>query len=89
MDETILHLINETWTNGFFDYLMPIVSAAEIWKPFFLIAFALALVFGGFKGRACVICMVMILLAWWRDNAFPENCRESAAAEAGRFCSDG
>jgi undecaprenyl-diphosphatase len=62
MDETILHLINETWTNGFFDYLMPVVSAAEIWKPFFLIAFALALLFGGFKGRARVICIVIILL---------------------------
>jgi undecaprenyl-diphosphatase len=62
MDETILHLINETWTNGFFDYVMPVVSAAEIWKPFFLIAFALALVFGGFKGRACVICTVITLL---------------------------
>ncbi len=63
MDETILHLINERWTNGFFDYLMPIVSAAEIWKPLFLIAFALGLVFGGFRGRACVICMVIVLLA--------------------------
>ncbi len=63
MDETILHLINDHWTNGFFDYLMPIVSAAEIWKPVFLIAFALGLVFGGFRGRACVISMVVILLA--------------------------
>jgi undecaprenyl-diphosphatase len=62
MDETILHLINERWTNGFFDYLMPVVSASEIWKPFFLIAFVLALVFGGFKGRACVICMIIVLL---------------------------
>ncbi len=63
MDETILHLINERWTNGFFDYLMPIVSAAEIWKPIFLIAFALALIVGRFKARACVICMMVILLA--------------------------
>ena len=61
MDETIFYLINERWTNPVFDYVMPIVSASEIWKPFFLVAFLSALVIGGFKARACVISLLIIL----------------------------
>jgi undecaprenyl-diphosphatase len=63
MDRTIFELINEHWTNGFFDYLMPVVSASEIWKPILLIIFVLTLFIGGFRGRACVICLVIILVA--------------------------
>ncbi len=62
MDETILHLINERWTNGLLDYLMAVVSATEIWKPIFLIAFAAAVIIGGFRARACVFCTLLILL---------------------------
>ena len=38
MDEKIFHLINEQWTNPAFDLFMPLISYAEIWTPFFLIA---------------------------------------------------
>ncbi len=62
MDETIFYFINERWTNPVFDYVMPMVSAAEVWKPFFLIAFVVALIIGGFKARACVISLIILLL---------------------------
>jgi undecaprenyl-diphosphatase len=73
MDETILHLINEHWTNGFLDYLMPVVSATEIWKPVFLIAFVAALIIGGFKARACVLCLIIILLIGGEVTHFVKN----------------
>src|SRR4051812_1707967 len=62
MDETLFYFINERWTNRVFDYVMPMVSASEIWKPFFVIAFVIALVVGGFRARACVISLLVILL---------------------------
>ena len=54
MDEKIFHLINEQWTNPAFDLFMPLISYAEIWTPFILIAAVALLIFGGFRGRAFV-----------------------------------
>ena len=61
MDEKIFHLINEQWTNPAFDLFMPLISYAEIWTPFFLIAAVALLIFGGFRGRAFVFCTALTL----------------------------
>src|SRR5437660_1232659 len=61
MDEKLFHLINEQWTNSAFDLFMPVISYAEIWTPFFLIAAVAFLIFGGFRGRAFVFCTVLTL----------------------------
>ncbi len=62
MDESIFYFINERWTNPVFDYVMPIVSASEIWKPIFLLALLAMVLLGGFKARVCVISILLILL---------------------------
>ena len=61
MDEKLFHLINEQWTNPILDLFMPVISYSEIWKPFFLIAAAAFLIFGGFRGRAFVFCTAVAL----------------------------
>jgi undecaprenyl-diphosphatase len=61
MDEKILHLINEQWTNPVFDLFMPVISYSDIWTPFFVIAATAFLIFGGFRGRAFVFCTALAL----------------------------
>src|SRR6266513_6169815 len=61
MDEKLFHLINEQWTNPAFDLFMPLISYAEIWTPFFLIAAVAFLTFGGFRGRAFVFCTALVV----------------------------
>jgi undecaprenyl-diphosphatase len=41
---------------------MAALSASEIWKPFFVAIFVLALIFGGFRARACVLSLMVCLL---------------------------
>ena len=57
MDQTLFHAINQQSTNAALDLFMAGLSDSQIWRPF-LIAIALgALIFGGFKARALVICL--------------------------------
>jgi undecaprenyl-diphosphatase len=61
LDQALFHLINEQWTSPTLDLLMAALSNGAIWKPL-LIAVALGtLFFGGFKGRAFIICLVVAL----------------------------
>src|SRR4051794_8416192 len=61
MDETIFHLINEQWTHPALDFFMPMVSYARIWNPFFVIIGIALIIFGGFRGRAFVVCTLLAL----------------------------
>jgi undecaprenyl-diphosphatase len=62
LDQTIFHLINQGWTNPALDLFMAAMSNIDIWKPFLAIIVLLALVFGGFKARACILCLLIALL---------------------------
>lgn len=62
MDQTLLHFINQQWTNPALDLFMAGISSAEIWKPVFILVALIALVFGGFKARACVLSLLIALL---------------------------
>jgi undecaprenyl-diphosphatase len=62
MDQTIFHLINERWTNPALDLLMAALSNVEIWRPLFIVTLLIVIIFGGFKARACIICMLLSLL---------------------------
>ena len=62
MDQTLFHLINERWTNPALDLFMAAISNAAIWKPLVVVTVLLAIVFGGFKARACILCMLLSLL---------------------------
>ena len=62
MDQTFFHLINERWTNPVLDLFMAAISDSSIWQPL-MVAIALsALFFGGFKGRACIVCILLTFL---------------------------
>jgi undecaprenyl-diphosphatase len=62
MDQTIFHLINQRWTNPVLDLVMAAVSNVDIWKPFLAIIVLIALIFGGFKARACIVCLLIALV---------------------------
>jgi undecaprenyl-diphosphatase len=61
MDQAILHLINQRWTNSALDLFMAAVSNIEIWKPFLVLIGLYLLIWGGFHGRAFVLCVLLSL----------------------------
>ena len=62
MDQAIFHLVNERWTHPALDLFMAAMSDVEIWKPLLIILAICVLIFGGFKGRAFVICLALALM---------------------------
>ena len=62
MDQTLFHLINERWTSLALDLFMAAVSDADVWKPLLIIIILAALVFGGFRARACIFCLLIAFL---------------------------
>ena len=57
MDQTLFHLINQQWTSPALDLFMAGLSDSQIWRPFLIAIGIGALIFGGFKARALVICL--------------------------------
>jgi undecaprenyl-diphosphatase len=62
LDQTLLHFINQEWTSPALDLFMAALSDSKIWEPLFIAIGLSALLFGGFRGRAFVICLVLSLL---------------------------
>jgi undecaprenyl-diphosphatase len=62
MDQTLFHFINERWTSPALDLLMAAVSDADVWKPLLIIFIFAALVFGGFRARACILCLLIAIV---------------------------
>jgi undecaprenyl-diphosphatase len=62
MDQFLFHLINERWTHPALDLFMAAVSDVEIWKPLLMVLALCVLIFGGFKGRAFIICLALALI---------------------------
>ncbi len=62
MDESLFHLINERWTNAALDLFMAALSNVEIWQPVLIGVVIFLVVFGGFRGRACVLCVLVTVL---------------------------
>ena len=61
MDQSLSHLINQQWTSPALDLFMAGLSDSQIWRPFFIGIGIGALLFGGFKARAFVICLFISL----------------------------
>jgi undecaprenyl-diphosphatase len=57
MEQSLFHLINQQWTSPVLDLFMAGLSDSQIWEPFLIAIAICALVFGGFKARALVICL--------------------------------
>jgi undecaprenyl-diphosphatase len=62
MDQTLFHLINERWTNPVLDLFMAAISNIEIWRPLLIVIALGVVIFGGFKGRAFILCLLISLL---------------------------
>jgi undecaprenyl-diphosphatase len=62
MDQALFHLINQRWTSPALDLFMAALSDIRIWKPLIILAVLYALIFGGFKGRAFVVCIACTVL---------------------------
>jgi undecaprenyl-diphosphatase len=62
MDQTLLRLINEKWTNSALDLFMAALSNSAIWMPILVTVAIAAVVFGGFRARACVVCILITLI---------------------------
>jgi undecaprenyl-diphosphatase len=62
MEQSIFHTINQQWTSPVLDLFMAALSDSNIWMPFIVAVGIAALIFGGFKARALVICMSLSLL---------------------------
>jgi undecaprenyl-diphosphatase len=62
MDDALFHLINERWTSPALDLFMAALSDVEIWKPLLILIVLGALIFGKFRARACILCMLFSLL---------------------------
>src|SRR5438477_11762118 len=61
MDQSLFHAINQQWTSPALDLFMAGLSDSQIWMPFLIAIGIGALVFGGFKARALVICLLISL----------------------------
>jgi undecaprenyl-diphosphatase len=62
VDQFLFHLINERWTHPALDLFMAAVSDIEIWKPLLVVLALCVLIFGGFKGRAFIVCLALALV---------------------------
>src|ERR1700757_1511357 len=62
MDQQLFHLINDRWTNPALDLFMAAISDADVWKPLLIIVIFAVLVFGGFKARACIFCLLIAIV---------------------------
>lgn len=62
MDQSVFHFINQQWTSPAFDLFMAALSDSGIWKPLFIAIGVSALVLGGFRARAFVVCLALSLL---------------------------
>ena len=62
MDQTLFHLINERWTSPALDLFMAAVSDADVWKPLLVIIVFVALIFGGFRARASIFCLLIAIV---------------------------
>jgi undecaprenyl-diphosphatase len=62
VDQAIFHLINQRWTNPVLDLFMAALSNVEIWKPFLILIGLCVLIWGGFRGRAFILCLLISFL---------------------------
>jgi undecaprenyl-diphosphatase len=62
VDQFLFHLINERWTHPALDLFMAAMSDVEIWKPLLIVVAVCVLIFGGFKGRAFIVCLALALV---------------------------
>lgn len=61
-DQQLFQFINQQTSSPALDVLMAVLSTWVFWKPFALGAAVLAMIFGGFKGRAFIVCAALAII---------------------------
>jgi undecaprenyl-diphosphatase len=61
MEQSLFHAINQQWTSSVLDLFMAGLSDSQIWEPLLIALGIIAVIFGGFKARAFVICLAISL----------------------------
>lgn len=61
MDQKLFLLINREWTSPWLDLCMAMLSSFDFWLPFLAVLIVLMLVFGGFRARAFVVTLAVIV----------------------------
>lgn len=61
IDKELLWIINQDWTHPVLDRFMAVISSVSFWIPFLVVAVLLVLIFGGFRGRAFIFCLAVVL----------------------------
>lgn len=61
LDQQLFDCI-QRWNSPGLDVFMAVLSSWVFWKPFAILAALVAVIFGGFKGRALLLCAVLIVL---------------------------
>lgn len=56
MDQSLFFLINRDWSSPSLDKLMAAMSSWDFWVPIAILAGVLVFIFGGFRGRAALVC---------------------------------
>lgn len=59
MDQLLQHWINQEATAPWLDQLMADVTNFSAWKPFLVLAFLLGMIFGKFRLRAMLLCLII------------------------------
>jgi len=59
IDHWLFNKINQQWTNGFFDYVLPFLRQAEIWLPFYLFLLVFITMNFGKKGWSWALALIM------------------------------
>lgn len=62
MDQFLFQLINQRWTNPALDLFMAAISNIDIWKPFLVLIAVGFVIWGGFRGRVFLLCLLVSLL---------------------------
>ncbi|MCX6956935.1 MAG: phosphatase PAP2 family protein [Verrucomicrobiae bacterium] len=61
MDQFLQHWINQEATAPWLDQLMAGITNFSAWKPFLLAAFLVGMIFGKFRLRAMLLCLIITL----------------------------
>ncbi len=61
MDQSLFHLVNSTWAHPALDLPMAAISSWDFWWPIAVLACLFAVIFGGFRGRAFVVCIGLVI----------------------------
>jgi membrane-associated phospholipid phosphatase len=61
-DHWLFHIINQVWTNSFFDLVLPFVRQQEFWYFFYLFLLVFALYNFGIKGCWWAVSLIMTVI---------------------------